>query len=291
MEDAHTTILKLDDKGTGKHLSLFAVYDGHGGSHAAKYAGSNLYENVVNTEEYAQGNYREALKKGFHITDDKLRADPQHEREPSGCTAVVTLVSDDNTIYCANAGDSRAVLSDSGVAEPLSFDHKPVNQTEYNRINAAGGFVEFGRVNGNLALSRAIGDFEFKNNTSLPAEEQVVTCDPEITEHLHKDSHEFFVVACDGIWDVLSSQQVIDFVSLRISQGLSLSEICEAMTENCLAKDAMVGIGCDNMTVVICAILNGQTQEEWNQKVTDRYLAGRKEETSAEESSPEGPSM
>ncbi|KAJ3350166.1 Protein phosphatase 2C 2 [Kappamyces sp. JEL0680] len=218
MEDAHTTILKLDDKGTGKHLSLFAVYDGHGGSHAAKYAGSNLYENVVNTEEYAQGNYREALKKGFHITDDKLRA-------------------------------------------------------------------------GNLALSRAIGDFEFKNNTSLPAEEQVVTCDPEITEHLHKDSHEFFVVACDGIWDVLSSQQVIDFVSLRISQGLSLSEICEAMTENCLAKDAMVGIGCDNMTVVICAILNGQTQEEWNQKVTDRYLAGRKEETSAEESSPEGPSM
>ena len=85
--------------------------------------------------------------------------DPQIEKEPSGCTAVATLVSDDCTIYCANAGDSRAVLSDAGVAKPLSFDHKPMNTGksfsflflilgEYNRINAAGGFVEFGRVNG-----------------------------------------------------------------------------------------------------------------------------------------------
>ena len=71
-------------------------------------------------------------------------------KEPSGCTAVTTMVTDDNTIYCANAGDSRAVLSAKGVAVPLSFDHKPTNQGEYNRILAAGGFVEVGRVNGML---------------------------------------------------------------------------------------------------------------------------------------------
>jgi protein phosphatase PTC2/3 len=65
-------------------------------------------------------------------------------------------VTDDNTIYCANSGDSRAVLSDGGVAVPLSIDHKPANPSkfinlilaEFARISAAGGFVEFGRVNG-----------------------------------------------------------------------------------------------------------------------------------------------
>lgn len=53
--------------------------------------------------------------------------DAQHQKEPSGCTAVLTLVTEDNTIYCANSGDSRAVLSDGGLAVPLSTDHKPVN--------------------------------------------------------------------------------------------------------------------------------------------------------------------
>jgi protein phosphatase 2C family protein 2/3 len=63
------------------------------------------------------------------------------------------LVDEENNIYCANAGDSRSVLSNNGTAVPLSFDHKPVNQEEYNRICNAGGFVEFGRVNGMLLFN------------------------------------------------------------------------------------------------------------------------------------------
>lgn len=54
-------------------------------------------------------------------------------------------------------------------------------------------------MTGNLALSRAIGDFDFKKNESLPVEDQVVTCDPEITERAIQHGDEFFVVACDGI--------------------------------------------------------------------------------------------
>ena len=69
---------------------------------------------------------------------------------------------------------------------------------EKARITAAGGFVDFGRVNGNLALSRAIGDFEFKKNTSLPAEEQIITANPDITEHKMDQEEEFIVLACDG---------------------------------------------------------------------------------------------
>ena len=51
---------------------------------------------------------------------------------------------------------------------------------------------------GNLALSRAIGDFEFKSNTSLEAEKQIVTADPEITLHEPTPEDEFVVIACDG---------------------------------------------------------------------------------------------
>ena len=53
---------------------------------------------------------------------------------------------------------------------------------------------------GNLALSRALGDYEFKNNPSLPPEEQIVTCNPELIEIKHVAENEFIVVACDGIF-------------------------------------------------------------------------------------------
>lgn len=71
------------------------------------------------------------------------------------------------------------------------------------RIVAAGGFVEFGRVNGNLALSRAIGDFEFKQNKMLDAEQQIVTANPDVTARKITESDEFVVVACDGLFNRL----------------------------------------------------------------------------------------
>lgn len=69
---------------------------------------------------------------------------------------------------------------------------------EKARIQAAGGFVDFGRVNGNLALSRAIGDFEFKKSADLPPEAQVVTAFPDVNVHEISDDDEFLVLACDG---------------------------------------------------------------------------------------------
>lgn len=172
----------------------------------------------------------------------------------------------------------------------MSHDHKPTNTEESTRINNAGGFVEFGRVNGkysrnhlgrmshhllcpvgNLALSRAIGDFEFKQNFSLDAEHQIVTADPEIISHKCDGEEEFLVLACDGIWDCLTSQQVVDFVRRAIANGDSLPKICEDIMLKCLAPDSELGgIGCDNMTVVIVALLNGRTVEEWQEWVKKR---------------------
>lgn len=65
-------------------------------------------------------------------------------------------------LYCANAGDSRSVMCEKGYAVDLSKDHKPDLPEERNRIHKAGGEVLEGRVNGMLALSRAMGDFDYK---------------------------------------------------------------------------------------------------------------------------------
>merc|ERR1719487_1930883 len=104
-----------------------------------------------------------------------------------GCTAVCVLVSPEGEICCANAGDSRAILCRAGKAVELSHDHKPNHETEKRRIEAAGGYVEeitsgartHYRVNGNLNLSRAIGDLEYKKQPDLGHERQIISCHPE----------------------------------------------------------------------------------------------------------------
>lgn len=101
---------------------------------------------------------------------NRISNEPNDCEVQAGCTAVVALLKG-NTLYVANAGDSRAILCRQGKALPLSFDHKPSHPTEKDRIESAGGFVSnFGgmsRVNGNLNLSRAIGDLKYKGNKEV----------------------------------------------------------------------------------------------------------------------------
>ncbi|TFY60500.1 hypothetical protein EVJ58_g5120 [Rhodofomes roseus] len=275
MEDAHTIALNLDESGDDSN-TFFAVYDGHGGGAAAKYAGENVHKKLASDDAYQRKDYRAALKNAFLGTDDDMRNAPEMRRDGSGCTAVAALVTKDSKIYVANAGDSRSVISVKGEAKPLSFDHKPQNEVEKSRIAAAGGYISFGRVNGddlgNLALARALGDFDYKRNETLSPEAQIITCDPDITEHDLTGEDEFLIIACDGIWDCLSSQQCVDVIRLMISQGKDLSQVCEDVCELCLAPDTNsgAGIGCDNMTILIVAILHGRTIEEWYKWVTER---------------------
>ncbi|KAH8925725.1 PP2C-domain-containing protein [Atractiella rhizophila] len=272
MEDSHAHVLALNSASPKPtKASFFAVYDGHGGVSVARYAGANLHNKLAESSEFKEGKWEDSLRKSFLATDEVIRADPQFQGDPSGCTAVAALVTGDKKIYVANAGDSRSVLCSGGVAKPLSFDHKPVNKTENARIVAAGGFVEFGRVNGNLALSRAIGDFEYKKNTSLGPEAQIVTANPDITVHDITDEDEFLILACDGIWDVLTSQQTCDFIRRQIAQKTELEKICENLMDKCLAPDSdWGGVGCDNMTVLVVALLNGRTKEQWYDWVKER---------------------
>lgn len=91
----------------------------------------------------------------------------------------MTVLIRDKKLYCANAGDSRGIACRKGQLITLSNDHKPNNPEEMERIYNAGGWVEFNRVNGNLALSRALGDFLFKRNDTFPPEQQIVTGEHE----------------------------------------------------------------------------------------------------------------
>ncbi|GAA6063353.1 hypothetical protein JCM10212_004399 [Sporobolomyces blumeae] len=281
MEDSHAGILSLGTPEgqppapVKERTSFFAVYDGHGGSTVAKFAGDTVHHRLAANEHAKKKDWHAGLKRAFLETDEDLRANPDFRGDPSGCTAVGIIVTPELDIVCANAGDSRSVMSVGGEAKPLSFDHKPTNQDETSRITAAGGFVEFGRVNGNLALSRALGDFEFKQSPNLPAEQQIVTADPDLTSHSHTSEDEFVVVACDGIWDVLTSQQVIDYVRLAISLGHSLEHVCESIMDRCLAPDSdWGGVGCDNMTMMVVALLGDRTQDEWYEWIKHRVEHG-----------------
>ncbi|KLO11478.1 PP2C-domain-containing protein [Schizopora paradoxa] len=283
MEDAHAIELKLDAE---KDMSnaFFAVYDGHGGGTIARFSGENVHKRLQKEDDYQERQWGSALKKAFLGTDEDIRSDPAFFRDPSGCTAVAALVTDDKKIIVANAGDSRSVLSVKGEAKPLSFDHKPMNETEMQRIRKAGGYIEYGRVNGNLSLSRAIGDFQFKTNHQLTPEQQIITADPDITEHLMTEEDEFLIIACDGIWDCLTSQQAVSVVRSQIAQGKELSEVCEFICDHCLAPDTTsgAGVGCDNMTVMVVALLNGRTKQEWYDWIKERVEKGHGFETPTE---------
>lgn len=87
------------------------------------------------------------------------------ELEGSGTTASTVMITPTH-IICANAGDSRSILVTEDRVVELSKDHKPSNDTELQRIRLAGGSVALGRVDGDLAVSRALGDFQYKTNDS-----------------------------------------------------------------------------------------------------------------------------
>uniref|UniRef100_A0A7N6F5U5 protein-serine/threonine phosphatase n=1 Tax=Anabas testudineus TaxID=64144 RepID=A0A7N6F5U5_ANATE len=205
----------------------------------------------------------------------------------SGTTAVVALIRGKQLIV-ANAGDSRCVVSERGKAVDMSYDHKPEDEVELARIKNAGGKVTMdGRVNGGLNLSRAIGDHFYKRNKALPPEEQMISAMPDVKVLTLNEDHDFMVIACDGIWNVLSSQEVVDFITERIKPDQSgkvraLSSIVEELLDHCLAPNTSGdGTGCDNMTCIIVTLRPHPTTAQSDD------TKKRKQQEEAEGSEPE----
>jgi len=286
MEDAHFAVESLNQEDWAD-TAAFGVLDGHGGREVAYFCEAKLPTKISSSD---RANPRKALIVAFEHMDELLCSAEMQEllhsftgdtRNDSnalpfvgadrvGCAAVVCLVQPEYLIV-ANAGDSRAVLARSGVAVPLSEDHKPNLPAERERIHKAGGFVERRqvgsivqyRINGNLNLSRSIGDLVYKKSASLEASSQMISSTPDVMTVRRQESDEFLIVACDGVWEVMSSQEAVDFVNARLHKhtqhGLPLSFIMEELLDHCLSPnlEETEGLGGDNMTAMVVLLQSG----------------------------------
>jgi serine/threonine protein phosphatase PrpC len=172
--------------------------------------------------------------------------------EESGSTAVCVLVDDAN-IYCGNIGDSRAVLCKNRTAIQLSLDHKPCLEEESTRIRANGGQVSGHYMvskNGDvLGVSRAVGDVAFRSPLN-----NILISTPTMSRHARSSEDDFVVLACDGLFDVLSNQAVCNFVLKALEDGMSLDSISESLTQKAVDKGSK-----DNVTVIIVWFLDLKT--------------------------------
>ncbi|EPY26311.1 protein phosphatase [Strigomonas culicis] len=249
MEDAHVTQLNI---GGVKTRAFFGVFDGHQSDEAARFCRSHMLDEVLKALDAHPRNYQDAFETAFKCMDDLIC----HKFAASG-TAAVCVYLDQDKIVCANAGDSRAVLFRSGNVIPLSSDHKPYHEGEEKRIVKAGCAVENGRVNMTLAVSRALGDLDFKQAADLDWKEQAVTALPDVTITELTSDDEFIILGCDGIWDVLSNEKCCDFVREHLlsveslGEGMDIAQVCECLLDECLSTTNTVREGTDNMTVVL----------------------------------------
>lgn len=248
MEDAHHALINIDL--AHSDWSYFAVFDGHAGRQVSAHCAKNLLESILQTEEFRRDDITSAIHAGFLTLDREMRALPDISsgKDKSGSTAVCTFVSP-RSLYIANCGDSRAVLSRGGVPVFATRDHKPELPTEKERIQKAGGSVMIQRVNGSLAVSRALGDYEYKNVENLGPCEQLVSPEPEVFVHeRQEDADEFLVLACDGVWDVMTNDDLCAFIHSRLKVTDDLVAIANHVIDTCLYKGSR-----DNMSVVLVA--------------------------------------
>jgi len=191
----------------------FAVYDGHGGRATVDFVVKVLH---MNLEQQFKTNPNLPVRQAYHSS--YLSTDGQLRRQNilrSGSTSVTCLVRVDSqtgtrTLFTANVGDSRAILCRGGKAQRLTVDHKASLPEEAKRITDAGGFIGRNkRVNGVLAISRALGDHMLKEN-------DVVTAIPHCTDTPLNEDDTYLLLACDGLWDVMTDQEAIDFMLTKI---------------------------------------------------------------------------
>lgn len=248
MEDFHNCYPQLG--GALAECGFFAVYDGHAGSVVADHCSRNLLEHILATgsvgpDEDAE-RMTDGIKEGFLNMDKQLHGVAIRESWERGGTTVVSTLLTPQSIYFANLGDSRALLCRDGRVAFSTTDHKPYSPAEKERIERAGGSVTFQRVNGSLAVSRALGDFSYKTAEWRSARDQMVSPEPEVTIVERSPLDQFLVLACDGVWDTISNDDLCDFVGSRLRVCTDLREVCSQIIDLCLYKGSL-----DNISVIL----------------------------------------
>ncbi|XP_054455896.1 integrin-linked kinase-associated serine/threonine phosphatase 2C isoform X2 [Anoplopoma fimbria] len=275
MQDAHVLLPDMSGYLSAlpeqvSRVSFFAVFDGHGGARASRFAAEHLH--LILAKKFPGGKtgnvdmlIKRCLLDTFRQTDeDFLRtASSQKPAWKDGSTATCVLVVDD-MVYVANLGDSRAVLcrmeatagadgQRRSLTLPLSTEHNPTIYEERMRIQRKGGTVRDGRVLGVLEVSRSIGDGQYKRCGVISS--------PDMKRCQLTANDRFIILACDGVFKVFSAEEAVKFV-LNILQegtveqrpGLTEEEVRFEAACQQLASEA-VKRGCaDNVTVILLSV-------------------------------------
>lgn len=259
MEDTH---IIMDFPSRSDH-SLVAIFDGHGGAGIANYAKEHFIRVCEERPEWknyiAKGNdleehiedLRQVLIQTFYVIDEEMRSTIPASFMRSGATACVAILTSRH-IVCANAGDARCVIGTSKAALALSEDHKPELPLEKARVEAAGGCINFGRIDGNLNVSRGLGDGSYKQNTEKEQFAQKVSPHPDIRIYeRNNDKDDVLIVACDGLWDVIESEQAVE----KIRDLYNVGEKSSLLLAEELVHGALFhGKSQDNISAVVCIL-------------------------------------
>ena len=249
-EDKHNIILNIDGKNEkSSSVNFFGVYDGHGGKFVSKFLEKNLPKFFMDKRVIypLKNTYINTVYTDFQnfLKSEKCNKYANH----CGSTCLITVhykINDQDYITVLNSGDSRCVLCRDNIAVPLTKDHKPHWPEEKQRIEKLGGKIYYDgsdfRIK-DLSVSRAFGDLDAQ---------PYLTNLPDIFRYKMEQEDKFIVMACDGLWDVLSNSDVVNFI---------LSECYDSSLENRinknvnisrkLAEHAIKTGSTDNITVLV----------------------------------------
>jgi len=216
-----------------------AVFDGHNGNRCSEFLKTYLLEEL-NNQLKQDGDLELALKKTYCNIDQRWLNLAKSDDCNDGSTGLCIVVQDQK-IVVANTGDSRAIMNRAGKCIELNKDHRPTDPEEMKRIEGCGGQVIGGRLQGELAVSRAFGDYRFKMD-----DRGLLICEPEIRQFNITADIEFIVVACDGLYETFTNTEVIEYISRLLAESIEINEIAKSLAEEAIDR----GSG-DNITIII----------------------------------------
>ena len=220
-------------QGYGHNMSLFAVFDGHGGKDVSEYLMNNFSEQLLEAiKKNFKKSFTEILKQTILDIDEKIKS--LEKAKTFGSTGTIVIIDNYNKIYCANVGDSKCYYIDNKESIQLSEDHNCKNPKEVELVKKSGGLVFQGRVFGSLMLTRSFGDFDYKSCG--------ITAIPYIVR-INKDEKnvKFVVLASDGVWDVVNNEKLY---KMSLENGNSAKELCEKLVNYALENHSTDNISC-----------------------------------------------
>lgn len=225
MEDAISIQLGLSERHP-RHC-LVGVFDGHAGTEASKFIKRTLATRVAALSDPTNA---EQLTQCVIALDNEFISTSDSETREHGSTCVFSVFwpnhdekeTDEKkrswNIVVSNVGDSRAmIIRKDGTCVSLTRDHKPQDPQEELRIQMAGGGVSANRVDGQLAMSRAIGDYQYKANPNLSVREQKVIPVPDITTEVAYQGDRLFI-CCDGIVEQMENEDASALIHQQLSE-------------------------------------------------------------------------